>query len=158
MERATYLHRANTNPTLHNFTRGNLRSSLSEPRKREGEKIETVTLFFRIIWSKLQMETALHDAAASLQPRSQISETTGRACVCEHESSSASPPFALTEDKCQRAEREREREKREEREDAAAESCAHPVRNANAKAKRELASSKRANNAVDAADGSTTCG
>lgn len=67
-------------------------------------------------------------------------------------------PFALTEDKCQRAEREREREKREERDDAAAESCAHPVRNANAKAKRELASSKRANNAVDAADGSTTCG
>ena len=46
MERATYLHRANTNPTLHNFTRGNLRSSLSEPRKREGEKIETVTPFF----------------------------------------------------------------------------------------------------------------
>lgn len=112
MERATYLHRANTNPTLHNFTRGNLRSSLSEPRKREGEKIETVTLFFRIIWSKLQMETALHDAAASLQPRSQISETTGRACVCEHESSSASPPFALTEDKCQRAEREARGERR----------------------------------------------
>lgn len=46
LERATYLHRANTNPTLHNFTRGNLRSSLSEPRKREGEKIETVTPFF----------------------------------------------------------------------------------------------------------------
>lgn len=80
-----------------------------------GKKSKQLPLFFRIIWSKLQMETALHDAAASLQPRSQISETTGRACVCEHESSSASPPFALTEDKCQRAEREREREARGER-------------------------------------------
>lgn len=88
---------------------------LSPSQNERGKKSKQLPLFFRIIWLKLRMETALHDAAASLQPRSQISETTGRACVCEHESSSASPPFALTEDKCQRAERERERSERRER-------------------------------------------
>lgn len=158
MERATYLHRANTNPTLHNFTRGNLRSSLSKPRKREGEKIETVTPFF---------------------PDHLVEASNGnRVTRCRGVSATAFPNFRNngpcvrvrarvvvripTPSRSQRinanAQREREREKREERDDAAAESCAHPVRNANAKAKRELASSKRANNAVDAADGSTTCG